>query len=289
MCPCSNVSHQSQRGFSLVELLVVIGVIAILAGLLLPSLARGKRAAETVVCLNNLKQFACAWHLYADEYEEKIAPNYPTSVPQIYPHVTPAWVIGELNCSMDDRPDNTNTLFLTRSLLAPYLGRSIPLWRCPGDHSQSIHSGRRYPRVRSYSMNFHVNSGFYANQDSWIGDGTIRTRRFIVHRMSDFISPTRTFVFIDERSDSITDCGFYFDLGASGPCGAGFIPADYHNKAGNLVFGDGHAEKHRWLDARTMPPIRDHQFTALSWDDLPPNRDLPWLKEHVQAFAVDVW
>ncbi len=77
MRSCSLVSQRCQRGFSLVELLVVIAIIAILAGLLLPSLARGKRAAETVVCLNNLKQFACVWHLYADENEQEIAPNYP--------------------------------------------------------------------------------------------------------------------------------------------------------------------------------------------------------------------
>ncbi len=146
MRSCSLVSHPGRKGFSLVELLVVIGIIALLAGLRLPSLARGKRAAETVVCLNNLKQFACAWHLYADEYEETIAPNYSTSVPQIYPHAAPAWVMGMMNCSMDDLPDNTNTLFLTTSLLAPYLGRSIPVWRCPGDHSKSIQRQQRVLR-----------------------------------------------------------------------------------------------------------------------------------------------
>jgi len=274
-----------------VELLVVIAVIAILAGLLLPSLARGKRAAETVVCLNNLTQYSCAWHLYAGDYEEKIAPNYPRM--HNYP-TAPAWVEGTMNCSMDDLPDNTNTLFLTGSLLAPYLGKSIPLWRCPGDHSQSIQSDRKYPRVRSYSMNFHVNSEFYFHgyapgSDPWTGDGSMSTPTYIVHRMSDFISPARTFVFLDHRSDSIYDSVFSVDCHGSGPTNGGMIPADYHNRAGNLVFGDEHAERHRWLDARTMPPIRNHEFTGIPWDVLPPNRDFPWLKEHVQAFSVDVW
>ena len=55
------------RAFTLIELLLVIAVIAILAGLLLPALARSKAKARTVACLNNVKQVALGFRMWADD------------------------------------------------------------------------------------------------------------------------------------------------------------------------------------------------------------------------------
>jgi prepilin-type N-terminal cleavage/methylation domain-containing protein/prepilin-type processing-associated H-X9-DG protein len=55
------------RGFSLVELLVVISVIALLIALLLPSLSRSRQAAQRVACLSNLRQMAIAAQAYVNE------------------------------------------------------------------------------------------------------------------------------------------------------------------------------------------------------------------------------
>ena len=59
-------SRRPLHGFTLVELLVVIGIVSILAALLLPALQKARDTARAVHCLNNLKQLAIACHSYHD-------------------------------------------------------------------------------------------------------------------------------------------------------------------------------------------------------------------------------
>ena len=57
----------SQRWFTLIDLLVVISIIAILAALLLPALAKAKEQARSTTCTNNMKQICYGIIIYADE------------------------------------------------------------------------------------------------------------------------------------------------------------------------------------------------------------------------------
>lgn len=61
--------RKSERGFTLVELLVVIAVIALLAGLLLPALSKAKQRGRAAQDLSNLKDVGAAVHMYANENE----------------------------------------------------------------------------------------------------------------------------------------------------------------------------------------------------------------------------
>jgi prepilin-type N-terminal cleavage/methylation domain-containing protein len=68
-------SAAPSNAFTLIELLVVIAVIAILAALLLPALARSKMQAQSTVCMGNEKQFQLAWSSYNNDNKGKLVPN----------------------------------------------------------------------------------------------------------------------------------------------------------------------------------------------------------------------
>src|SRR5438445_8445760 len=142
-------------GFTLVELLVVIGIIALLAALLLPALAKARARTRGLQCLNNTRQLSLAWMLYADDHDDQLTYNVGGDASRkILAQKNPLnWVNNILNWELD--PDNTNTAFITEASLAPYSQRSLEIYRCPADHVLSgvqQHAGWT-ARVRSYSMN----------------------------------------------------------------------------------------------------------------------------------------
>jgi prepilin-type N-terminal cleavage/methylation domain-containing protein len=69
-------SRRSRHAFTLVELLVVIGIIALLIAILLPALTKAREASQKTVCISNLRQLGTAMQLYATEYKDYIPIGY---------------------------------------------------------------------------------------------------------------------------------------------------------------------------------------------------------------------
>ena len=67
---------RSRRGFTLVELLVVIGIIAVLIGILLPTISRARRQANTTACMATLRNLGQAISIYESENKGSLPYSY---------------------------------------------------------------------------------------------------------------------------------------------------------------------------------------------------------------------
>jgi prepilin-type N-terminal cleavage/methylation domain-containing protein/prepilin-type processing-associated H-X9-DG protein len=269
-----DASPAPRHGFSLVELLVLIAILAILAGLLLPALAKAKARAQGIACLNNHKQLMLAWMMYADDHAGQLVANHAgpkNKGPE--PGVT-NWVAGWLDWTTS--PDNINQEFLTDPkfcLLAPYLGKAAQVFKCPADSylSPRQHQAGWNSRVRSVSMNACVGEGIEKAQ-------TVALPR-IYRKLTNLNrpGPAMLWITLDEHPDSIDDACFLVNVQrADWPS----LPAGFHTGACGFGFADGHAEIKRWSDLSSRAQqIRFEDYLEASGIFSGAANDHAWLKE----------
>jgi prepilin-type N-terminal cleavage/methylation domain-containing protein len=130
------------HAFTLIELLVVISIIAMLAGLLLPSLAGAKEKGRDIQCKNNLANLSKAFIMFADDHDSQLPGSNWGNPPAAHPYQQD-WLLGD-SFSYLDAPQN-GTIF-------PYVERSYVIYRCPSETVSIVGSGRGSNGRFDYAM-----------------------------------------------------------------------------------------------------------------------------------------
>ena len=223
-------------GFTLVELLVVIGIIAVLVSILLPTLSKARKSANKTVCLSHVRQLATAATAYMAEHK------------QVFPYQsarTPA-VIDPLNDTTGPGGAQTPTWV---TLLWPYMGKNTRILICP-TQPKAITSG-------TSAVTNQLAAGYVANGLlTHFGGRNLKRKSEIVSFKDDTVLENMSKIrprWGPNSEPSITAAGWvgwmYFssttDVNA-GPTGR--ITDDPHETGQNVGFLDGHGEFRRWQD-----------------------------------------
>jgi prepilin-type N-terminal cleavage/methylation domain-containing protein/prepilin-type processing-associated H-X9-DG protein len=267
-----------RSGFTLLELLVVVAIIAVLASLLLPALGRSQAKSRGALCLNNTRQLVTAWLMYADDNRQRLPYNLGGPAARTNSN----WAAGVLDWELT--PDNTNTADLTEAALGFYVGQTAKVYRCPSDREVSgIQSGAGWSaRVRSYSMNASVGD---AGELTQTGSNVNNPNYVQFFTLTSIPNPSAIFVFLDEHPDSISDG--YFVLHNYSPVWIR-LPASYHNGAASFSFADGHLEAHRWVCPSTLAPLAP-DTSGLPIDTTDDQRDFNWVVARMSVRHPAPW
>jgi prepilin-type N-terminal cleavage/methylation domain-containing protein len=254
------VGERARHGFTLVELLVVIAVIAVLVALLLPSLAKAREAGRRAACLSNLRQMQAAWLMYADSNADRIVHGQAWAW-GYYPPTGKPWLIGgdASNPYLAVWPKTrteAETLMRTGAL-APYMG-NVRAYLCPSRYRHSW-MGAGYDWIGSYNIIESMN--VWSPDDAAKYDREVRasyeigrTRLFIwkTPELAD-PGPSSRMVFLDDGGRLCeNDVSDRVD-GWRGSHFSYWLPLAIHHSNGTcLSFADGHSEYWKWMDPATI-------------------------------------
>jgi prepilin-type N-terminal cleavage/methylation domain-containing protein/prepilin-type processing-associated H-X9-DG protein len=293
-------AHLQRRAFTLMELLVVMAVIAILAALLLPALARARQKGQGIACLNNGRQLMMAVLLYTPDNHEFYPPNPDGG------NVNPGynWCAGQAGIGGADEFNPDLIKNPATSLLINYLAGKIAVFKCPADARMGAYDGtdnpvtigQVVPAARTFSMNNAVGTidPLFAEDGPGPGapDGGVPTLPVNGPWLNNLDtnkhnSPWRTFgkstdpgppnpsmlwVLVDEDVKSLNDAAFCFGMVQLGTVD---VPGSAHAGACGFAFADGHSEIHHWR--RT--PVQNEVMDAVA------TQDWTWMQQRTSSLV----
>jgi len=258
--------HRTVRvvAFTLIELLVVIAIIAILAGMLLPTLSRAKAKAEAISCLSNLRQIALMMRFYTDEYND----TYP----------------GHRNGNL---PNGQSQVIITNwwGVTIQGYGKSQQsnLFRCPSLKKRRLDNGIPWEwRYDSHFVGYGINAFFlgrhpYGPETLTVAGVTFATAPWF--KRSGIVNAANTMEVGEamptinrEWSSSLWWPASCMDAKASSTRQFEGIDFLRHRTGGSASFADGHAEIRK--DKTINPPADPYSGNAKAlinsefWDPL---------------------
>ena len=227
-----------RRAFTLVELLIVIGIIAVLAGLFLSTGRKAREQANATICSNNLRQLALAFTAYTQDNEDRF-PHYAGSTP-----APEDWIYWR------EPPPDPSREFRRSPILKYVKGEATRLLTCASDDT-TVRPATGDATNKAYRFSYTMNTMFSSSvPDPRTGAKLSRAA------VKD---PSRKILLIEEAEVSIND-GAWDPTQAGNRSGEGYLSTRHFNKPrdpepngdllsrpdrsdrGVVAFADGHAE-----------------------------------------------
>lgn len=209
---------RGKMGFTIIELLIVVSIITILAGLLLPALNAARGKARTISCSSNLKGFALGMITYAGDSNDYSTPAYQEN--GVYQYWTNNLYYRKL-MQQNEIPNDTIHVCWNKALRCPEAGSP------PGWEERYVKDGK-VPLGKAYSM--------VAADPGW-QNGALR--------FADICEPSRAYLFLDGKVETarmlLPPYGpeGYFTVGGETTTQMP-NPAPRHNARYNVAHWDGH-------------------------------------------------
>jgi len=271
---------RKNKAFTLIELLVVISIIALLLAILMPALNRVKHMAATTVCMSDLKQLHLMWYLYSGDYDGAIVLSHTgrTGNPD-WQDNNMGWVDWDWDLYNDNSvpvSEERQRELVRNGVLYPYC-ESEDIYSCP----------RKLTGVGNEKI-FRT----YGIVDSMNGWNPNQNRPEILTKMSQIRRTNSRIVFLCEGYSTLSswsigeaDDDSWWGQHTPGVVNYGneYCPS-HHENSGTFSFADGHADKHKWQDKRSLGWIPPLPFENPSQ---PGNVDIRWMKEAVWGRKYD--